>query len=530
MVSRTLLILLFLGGCAREVHEARPQPPVAPAVLDAPRSEPPLIGPAPEIAPPPPLLIAGQRTFFLEFEPGSDDITVEMRRTVQQAAHLYWATGAVVVALSEEGTAARPVLMRAAWAGGSETLLERRVEAARTELIVWRVWSRPVVRAADDSWREWSPGEGGPVFLLLGPRPEASPAPTPGDGGPGPGIDRAPEQRRPPQNTNHSAQAVSWVRTSAAVVDQAEWLFEDRTLLLNALEILLAECRRQRGQVTAECAAAARAGGGGFAGVPAGAIDEFVFLLRRCAGIQDERECVGEMRMEREYRALNRGRLDPGPLTMAQGERRLFTAKVRYDETIRGRLGAQIGEEGGGGSGVTPQTPAGTIIPYTREMCFTLKAEQEDAFIIERVTPECVKAQPGGRVLFDPQWWVTPRHSGRLGLVLVTELVINGRKRDYPHDPTPLIVEVSPAPDWLARLDQTLDRLTKTVNRATGLAKAIGALIAAVSAWGIWAFFRRRSRRRGARADQSGQTAGAAPAARKPSRRGTRADESEDPA
>lgn len=511
MASRALLILLLLCGCAARVENVRPEqsadiaPPRAPALIDGPRSGPGLPGPAPDIAPAPPPLIAGQRAFFLEFEPGSDDIGAEMAQTIEQAARLYKETGAVVVALSDDGTAGRPVLRRAAWQSGPGTLLDRRVEAARLGLLAWRVWSRPVVRAADDSWREWSPGEAGPVYLLLGPRPEPPPVPPSmtGDAGSNPRGDRSP---RPLQ----SVEIIS--RTASAVVDnealleahagQAEWLFENRTLLSGALERLLSECRRQRGRVTAECAAAARSGRGGFAGVPAGAIDEFIFLLRRCAGIRDERECVGEMRLELEYRALNRGRLDPGPLAMAQGEPTLFTAKIRYDETIQGRPGVQIGEEGRPGSGVSPQTPSGTIIPYTHEMCFTLKAEQEGAFAIERVTPECMKARPGGRILFDPQWRVTPKRSGRLGLVLVTELVVNGQKRDYPHDPTPLFVEVAPSADWLDRLDRTLDRVTGTVNRATVLAKAIGALIAAVGAWGIWSLFRRRRRR--ARAGPSG--------------------------
>jgi hypothetical protein len=530
---KTLLILLLLCGCAAKVQVARPEHPAAlppsevPAISDTLRREPPLVIPPPE-----PLLIGGQRAFVLEFEPGSDGISAEMARTIEQAAQLYFKTGAVVLALSGGGPTGRPVFVRAAWTGEREPLLDRRVEAAQLGLLRRGVWSRPVVRAADASWRAWPPGDGGPVYLLLGPRPEAPP--VPGDSGSDQRGGPSRGQTRSLQIISRSARAIvddESVRPSAAPAGQAEWLFEDRTLLSDALERLVAECRRQRGRVTyEECAAAARAGNGGFAGVPAGAIDEFVFLAERCAGIRDEQECIGVMRMEREYRALNRGRLDPGPLAMAQGKRVLFTAKIRYDETIQGRPGAQIGGEGGSGAGVSPGTPAGTIIPYTHEMCFTLKAEQDDAFAIERVTPACTKAQPGGRVLFDPQWWVTPQRSGRLGLVLVTELVVNGHKRDYPHDPTPLIVEVTPAPDWLDWVNDKVDRLTDAFNRATALAKAIGAFFAAVGAWGIWSLFRRPGRRRRAEAKASGQTGREAPADRKPRRRRPRGEAPDEPA
>jgi hypothetical protein len=181
---------------------------------------------------------------------------------------------------------------------------------------------------------------------------------------------------------------------------------------------------------------------------------------------------------------------------MTQGERTLFTAFIRYDGSIRGQPGVQIGEGETSGGGVSSQTPAGTVIPVSKRMCFGLTAEREGAFKIEPETEACMTMRSGGRILFNPQWWVTPRQAGRHGLLLVTELYVDGKKRDYPHDPTPLFIEVGGVPGLWDKIDGFLERLTTTFNRATGLAKAIGAFIAAVGAWGIWSFFRRRRRRR----------------------------------
>lgn len=496
MAYKSLGVLLFVCGCAPvsvDVRLPRESPPVV--VHVQPDNGPPMSD-GPASLPPPTHPTPAQSEFVLSFDPGSAVITPDMGAAIAEAAETYWETGNVTIAIVEADAAApQAALYLAVWQGGGPSLLEQRVRAAQLSLIAWRVWSRPVVKGPGGAWVEWSPGQPGPVFLLLGPRPEPPVPVQPPPRGPAgvagdePGRDRT----TPHQAGDASVRAGS---SGAPPPTPQVWLEDTGTLLSEPLEFLLEECRRLQGRVTVECGAAARARAGGFARVPDDAIAEFVFLLRQCAGMEPNQECVAQVRLEREYRALNRGRLDPSPLQMTQGGRTLFTAFIRYDPSIRGQPGVQIGEGEPSGGGVSGQTPAGTVIPISHRMCFSLTAEREGAFEIEPKTEACMTMRSGGRILFNPQWWVTPRQSGRHGLLLVTELYVNGQKRDYPHDPTPLFIDVGGVPGLWDKIDGFLERLTATFNRATGLAKAIGAFIAAVGAWGIWSFFRRRRRRR----------------------------------
>jgi hypothetical protein len=269
------------------------------------------------------------------------------------------------------------------------------------------------------------------------------------------------------------------------------------TITLTAMQAMVRECIRLQGRVTTECDSAVQAGEGGFRSAPQDARREFSFLLRGCAGAQPDDDCMRIIARDREFRDLPRGRLVPSPLTMQEGERVLFTARVVQDSRIQGRPGRVIEEsESGPSEGSIEPNPGQSVIPFSHRMCFNLAAINPGDFLIEPPNRHCLNIRGGGgAVKFDPQWYVTPLRSGRVGLLLVTELYVGGEKRHFRHEPYPLPITVTPKPSLWDRIDNTIRRITATVNLAVGLAEALGALFTAIAAWAIWAWLRRRRKR-----------------------------------
>jgi hypothetical protein len=273
------------------------------------------------------------------------------------------------------------------------------------------------------------------------------------------------------------------------------WLTARGTLTAGALQAMMAACRRLEDPLTADCEAAVASGQGEFAKAPSDARAEFSLLLDGCRSMPPGRTCEQAMMLEREFRALKRGRLDPQPLKMQEGVKTTFVARIidTGDPTGGGRPGAPIGPAGPAGSG---GRDAVIMMPISGQICFSLTADPKD-FLIRQIGERCPKiSESGSPVKYDPQWEVTPLRAGTLDLKLRTELYVNDVRRDYPHQPYPLKIEVAAKPGLWDRIDATLARATGTVNLATKLATAIGALFTAVAAWGIWALFKKRRRKR----------------------------------
>ena len=274
------------------------------------------------------------------------------------------------------------------------------------------------------------------------------------------------------------------------------WLTPTGTLTAAALAAMKDECVRLEGELSAECQSAAVAGEGGFVVAPKNARDEFSFLLDSCRGAGPGESCSEIIGLEREFRALPRGRLDPQPRAMEEEVRTLFTAFIVRDGDARRSGGAGLPIGGESGEDKTTGGASGIVIPYSRRMCFGLTADAKD-FRIEPVGKPCMDILAGGgRVKFNPQWNVTPLRAGTLELRLITELFVNNEKREFRHEPYPLPIEVKPKPSLWDRIDNAIRRATATVNLAVGLAEALGTLFTIIAGWAIWSWFRKRRRRR----------------------------------
>lgn len=292
----------------------------------------------------------------------------------------------------------------------------------------------------------------------------------------------------------------------AASVDLAAvrvWQTTNGALTGSALIAILEQCMAALGEMGPECLAVVHAGAGDFSAVPESARREFAQMYREsCPRGSSGDACVEKLQNAAMFRALPRGGLLLSPLKMDEGKRSVFTAQIRDSGEIEGRPGlpSDVGFE------PDPARPGQerriTVAPYSPEMCFVLKADDPDKAKIEprpgdgrTVKPParvCMKAADGmGAIKYDPSWWVTPLSGDDLNLSLnIEHFDDRGMVRDFPQEPRPIVIDVNPEPGWWDRIDAFLERATGTANLATGLAKAIGALIAAITAWGIWSWLK----------------------------------------
>jgi hypothetical protein len=425
--------------------------------------------------------------FVVFFDWDKDELTPHAAAILDEAARAYRATGHTTVRLES----------RQAGSTYDPDLAQQRASSAMTYLVRQGVWARPVTLGADGKWEPWSAaassGQDGPV-LLLGPRaaavlPTPTPPPSP------PSSPRPPRGVRPPAVSIGQAvppPTAAIVRPAPSMSAVRAWLTPTGTLTAVALAAMKGECVRLEGELTAECQSAAVAGVGGFGAAPKDARDEFSFLLDSCRGAAPSDSCSEIIGLEREFRALRRGRLDPQPRTMREDERTRFTAFI-FEEGDP-RQGGGPGRPIGGAAGDGKSAGGEIVIPFSRRMCFGLTADAKD-FHIEPVGDPCMNILAGGgRVRFNPQWDVTPLRAGTLELRLVTELFVNAEKREFRHEPYPLLIEVTPKPSLWDRIDNAIKRATGTVNLAVGLAEAIGTLFTVIAGWAIWSYFKRRRR------------------------------------
>jgi hypothetical protein len=448
----------------------------------------------------------GSRPFVLHFEPGSAEPDEAIARTVDSAIASYRETGFAWLRFDDPAGASeltRPELSR------------RRAATVRDYLEAQGIWSVPLRQQGGEwlaaSWDDETDGGSVDGLALMGlgtmmggsedslPVPPPPPVPVPPPPMPVP---------PPPDRAGHASQrpampAVLRVGTPAPsqgappqdLAAVGVWLTATGTLTSKALQSLVAACLRREGELTADCQAAVTAGAGEFAVVPEDARAEFSLLLTGCRTLREGRSCAEAVAMEREFRALPRGRLDPQPLAMQEGVKTTFIARIVYegDRTGGGRPGVPIGETRPAGTGGSSQS---TVVPFSGQMCFTLSADAKD-FLIRQITEHCPEISEGSsRVKYDPQWEVTPLRSGKLELKLKTELFVADEKKEFRHEPYPLIIDVAPKPSLWDKLDATIKRATGTTNLAVDLVKAIGALITAIAGLGIWAWFRKRRRKR----------------------------------
>lgn len=481
MAGRSAILLLLLCSCASDRVTAPPPGPSNP-----PASQPPAVTPTPTPppvpVPPPP---AGQGPFIVFFDWDKDELTPQAAEILDEAARDYRTTGNTTVQLESFRLGAT----------FDPYQFEERAESAMAYLSRQGVWARPVTRRADGTWQSWSPDQGSVPVLILGPRPAPRVPPTP-----------APPPSPPPSSRPHppsadrrpalaTAAPAAIVRQAPAISAIRTWLTPTGTLTAAALAAMTDECIRLEGELSPECQSAAVAGDGGFGVAPKEARDEFSFLLDSCRGGAPSESCSEIVGLEREFRALPRGRLDPQPRIMEEEVRTLFTAFIIQDGDPR-RGGGPGRPIGGSGEGKTAGGSSEIAIPYSRRMCFGLTADAKD-FLIEPVGKPCMDILAGGgRVKFNPQWNVTPLRAGRLELRLVTDLFVNNEKREFRHEPYPLPIDVKPKLSLWDKIDNWIRRATGTVNLAIGLADALKTLFAIVAGWAIWSWFRKRKKRR----------------------------------
>lgn len=511
MVVRSVLLALLLGSSANAgamISAASQEPPanrVSAAGAETRATE--IARGAPGWPVP-----RGSRPFVLRFEPGSAMIDDAMARTIDGAIASYRRTGFAwlrFVDPSEASGRTRPDL----W--------EMRALRVRDYLRKRGIWSVPLRRqgrqflAADRDDVDGGSvaglalmGIGGKTGTLgnedddVAPVPPSPPPPSPVP--PEPPVPPPPMPPLPNGSGGRPGPRVGAAPPSATLAQTAPpaeppavtgWLTPTGTLTSRALQALIGNCLRLEGELTAECQGAVAAGEGGFAAVPQDARSEFSLLLTGCRTLRQGRSCAEAVAREREFRALPRGRLDPQPLKMREDVKTTFIARIIYegDRTGGGRPGVAIGETRPPGTGGSGQS---TVVPFSGRMCFTLSADAKD-FLIRQIGEPCPEInEAGSRVKYDPQWEVTPLRAGKLELKLKTELYVNDEKKEFRHEPYPLIIDVAPKPSLWDKLDSTIKRATGTVNLAVGLVEAIGALIAAVAGLGIWAWFRKRKRKR----------------------------------
>jgi len=213
------------------------------------------------------------------------------------------------------------------------------------------------------------------------------------------------------------------------------------------------------------------------------------------------------------FRALPRGGLRMSPMKMDEGKRTLFTAQIRDSGEIEGHAGlsSNVGFEPDAAH--PGQERRIDVVPYSPKMCFSLKSDDPKKAKIEPQPGEgrtielparvCMTADAGmSAIKYDPSWWVTPLSGNDLNLYLDIEHYVGSQKQNFPQEPRPLVIDVIPKPGFWDKLDAFLERATGTANLATGLAKAIGALITAILGWGIWTLFKRRRSARARAKDQ----------------------------
>jgi hypothetical protein len=442
------------------------------------------------------------KPFLLRFEAGEAEITAEIARTLDEAVESYWVTGKAWVRFADPAgpSGAAP-----------PALAQRRAEAVRTYLDERQVWSLPLRQQGGDWFvMDWDDTAGTAIAGLALMGPTAAPVPPPPPPPPPPPLPLPPPPPVPPPRADGHADpgrvrivpprqvgaAPAAPPPARALAAVRTWLTPNATLTSSALAAMEDACIRQEGELTAECQAPVAAGDGEFAAAPEDARAEFSLLLTSCRTLRRGRTCAETVALEREFRALPRGRLDPQPLKMREDVKTTFIARILYDERSGGgRAGVPIGEAGAqaGGTGGTA-----TVIPYSGQMCFSLTADPAD-FLIHQIGERCPEInEGGGRVKYDPQWEVTPLRAGKLELKLATELYVNKEKKEYRHEPYPLLIDVAPKPSLWDRIDATIKRATGTVNLAVGLAEALGALFAAIGAWGIWTLLKKRRRKEAA--------------------------------
>ena len=289
------------------------------------------------------------------------------------------------------------------------------------------------------------------------------------------------------------------------------WQTTNGALGAQALIAILEQCVAEFGGVGPECLAAVQSGDDGFSVVPDNARLEFAQIYRTsCQAGRSEAACVAQLQRTSAFRALPRGGLTLGPIIMHENVRTLFTAQIRDSGAIEGRAGqpTSVGYE------ADPDRPGEErrieVVPFSLDMCFRLTPDDPALAKVEAQPGEGRKIGPPNRVCmtandgigaskFDPSWWVTPLTGQDFGLKLDLEHFVGAMKQTYPQEPRPIPIDVIPAKTAWEKFDAWLAKATGTANLATKLATAIGALIAAVMAWKIWAVSKRRRGRRQAR-------------------------------
>jgi len=462
-----LLLIMFVCGCSvnRRVHEiADANAGVVAADTSAPE-EPSL--PTPTPLPPLPPTAPGPYIVFFDWD--RDEITAQAAAILDNAARAYREVGIARVTITDSGSPQEV----------DPTLIQRRVSAARAYLVRQNV---PVsVRLATGQW------------LRLVEMPDLrQPVPSPSTD---PQYPRS-GPRRPTRSSVRVTAAPAAADTGIPVPNSTlprNWMTPTGTITRRAMDAMIGECIRLEGEVSADCQSAVSAGGGVFGAAPEAARVEFSFLLRSCLGRVEGEDCAQIVALDRDFRELPRGQLDPQPRTMVEGTRTLFTAFIRdaLSQEQAGQPGFPIGE-GPQAEEAASNRPRPTVVPFSRRMCFRLEAGEGD-FRIVPVGDSCMSILPGGgRVRYNPQWYVTPLRAGTLELRLATDLYVDGVMREFRHEPYPLPIAVTPKTPLWDKIDNFIRRATATINLTAGLAEALGALFAAIAGWVIWSWFKKR--------------------------------------
>lgn len=455
MIERLLpSVLLLLAACAG--GRQRPFP-----VAEPPPVEPTPVGsghiPPPE--PPPPVVVGSPTLVQVAFPTGRATLTPAAQSALDAAVRDFRRFGSARILLTASA--------------GSPALRQARMNAVRNYLIAYGVPADQI-------------GGRGAVLIV---ESHSSASNVYGGGEP-----TLPEPARADGPIRHSLSFRSPMMAAAvhlAAIDS--WMQPGGTLTARALDALIAACVARDGALSAECEAAAAAGVGRFGMAPKDARDEFAFLLGQCRSVRPD-ACEKRLRLEHAFRRLKLGRMDPQPRIMREAEPTRFTVAIRAD--AEGELRVVPGREIGTPSAAAAPDAAATnearpIVPIADEMCVSIAAEPAD-FRIDPPLRRCAKEATGSDVRYRFDWRVTPLSAGKLNLGLSTEVNVNGALQPYPLRPYPIAITVEPTQGWWDKLDGAIRRATGTVGLLTTLAKAIGALIAAVTAWSIWAWLRRR--------------------------------------
>lgn len=446
--------------------------------------------------------------FVISFRGDEAELDAGQRAVLARAAEIYSRDIPVLVTVLRLGPGSMPTA--------------EQVEAVQAYLEdELGTWADARFRTASGELIEWcttcavQPKE---IVLVLGPPPpppEPIPPPPPSAYVPPPPPSPPSPAHRPPRAGERRSRPIAdaqseWTPVQVAPLAMAAVRLVGGKLEKRAIEAMIGECVALQGSLTGDCADAAGGGEGEFGAVPQDARDEFVTLLRDCpAG----GPCDEALNAAWQYRRLPYGELDPQPRIMTEGEATLFTAFIRDVREAREEE-AQARENGGGSA--QSRGAGTTLLRYAKRMCFLLTARPQD-FEIKPEPPEPLPPgfaiEPDGAMCFDvnvaagaeryqPAWWVTPLRSGdlkpagdgrRLGLLFLTKVVIDGRAYPRKYREYPLYVDINPRS---SKVVLRFREWTTLFTEATALAKAIGALIAAIMGWGIWKLFQGLRRRR----------------------------------